>query len=649
MQMEYDSTTESGTNEMHFPVPLLVSTAGFGLFVDSYLPGTFDVLSSEPEKVIVTYGTGEFSGQGLDFHLFAAAHPLDVYRHYFGVTGLPALPAPWALGPWIWRDENDDQAQVESDARIIRELDLATCALWIDRPYASGVNSFDFETTKFPDPQGMVEKLHGLGFRLALWHTPYIDSHDPDTTGLYEQVKQAGYFPPLTGPILNNWSEPIDFTNPDACEFWQRKLEYYRDLGVEGYKLDYAEDVVLGIAGARMPWLFHDGSDERTMHSLYQLGYHRAYAEMLPRDGGFLLTRAGAHRDQAITRVVWPGDLDANMARHAEAAEQHGKSFVAVGGLPASVIYGLSLSASGYPFYGSDTGGYRHSPPDRETFTRWFEQTAFSTVMQVGTSTNDVPWEFRPENGFDEEMLGWYRKYARWHLRLWPYLWTHAVRIADTGRPIARPLGLAWPELGQHPDDQYMLGPDLLVAPVMERGARTKQVVFPPGRWFDFWTGELFEGDRQLEVDAPLDAIPVFQRAGTIIPLLRPTMDTLAPSEDPDVDSFQGNPGRLWLRAAPDGEGSLRVYDGTVVEMKGDGELRFVFSNGNVFTNGYVLGLYGFDEPPAGVDCDSQTLGQLSSGRDLESSPAGWYHDAERGWLYVVVEAGTSQCRIRRN
>ena len=145
---------------------------------------------------------------------------------------------------------------------------------------------------------------------------------------------------------------------------------------------------------------------------------------------------------------------------------------MAVGGLPASVVYGLSLGPSGFPFYGADTGGYRHSPPDKETFTRWFEQTALSSVMQIGTSTNDVAWEFDPETGFDAEMLDWYRIYVRLHLRLWPYEWTLARNIAEDGRPIQRPLGLQYPQLGEHPDDIYMFGDDLLVAPVLERGQR---------------------------------------------------------------------------------------------------------------------------------------------------------------------------------
>src|SRR6185436_19535104 len=116
--------------------------------------------------------------------------------------------------------------------------------------------------------------------------------------------------------------------------------------------------------------------------------YHRAYAELLPEDGGFLLCRHSTIGDQTQGVIIWPGDLDASFAKMGESVSEGGDDYVAVGGLPASVIAGLSLGPSGFPFYGADTGGYRHSPPDKELFTRWFEQTALSTVMQIGNSAS---------------------------------------------------------------------------------------------------------------------------------------------------------------------------------------------------------------------------------------------------------------------
>src|SRR5262249_40125586 len=152
-----------------------------GLFVESRLPMVFDVAAKEPDLVEATIATGTSSAAGLSFHVFAAEHPLDLAKHYYDVTGYPVKPARWGLGPFVWRDENASQAEGETDLETMRSLDLATTAIWIDRPYATGVNTFDFDAQKFPDPSAMIAKAHDLGFRLALWHTPYLDEKDPNT------------------------------------------------------------------------------------------------------------------------------------------------------------------------------------------------------------------------------------------------------------------------------------------------------------------------------------------------------------------------------------------------------------------------------------------------------------------------------------
>src|SRR5262249_23216146 len=152
----------------------------------------------------------------------------------------------------------------------------------------------------------------------------------------------------------------------------------------------------------------------------------------------------------------------------------------------------------------------------KELFTRWFEQTALSTVMQIGNGAGTVAWEPDAATGFDEEMLGWYRLYTRLHLRLFPYVWAYATRLAEDGRAIQRALGLAYPELGVHPNDTYLLGDHLLVAPVLERGVRERSVPFPPGRWLDWWTGKVHEGGAAETVAAPLGTLPLFVQEGGI-------------------------------------------------------------------------------------------------------------------------------------
>lgn len=636
MQMEEDFQLESADDENHVPVPLVIGTTGFGLFAQSMRPGAFDVARKAPELLEVTYGTAADSAAGLTFHLFAAEHPLDVTRRYYDVTGDPLLPAPWGLGPWIWRDENKDEAEVLDDIRKIRDLDLATSGLWIDRPYATAVNTFDFAAAQFPDPAAIVKAAHDAGLRFALWHTPYLEK----TAQPYrDEFDAAGFFVPRYGLLVNGWSVPVDFTNPAAYARWDALVSRYTGMGVEGFKLDYAEDVIVGLAGLRTKWEFADGSDERTMHYRYQLLYHQLYAGRLPREGGYLLCRTGRWGDQKNVSVIWPGDMDATMTRHREVfVNRSGETITGVGGLPATVQQALSLGPSGFPFFASDTGGYRHSPPDKETFVRWFEQTALSAVMNVGDSSSEPPWVFTAENGRDPEALDLYRVYARLHVRLFPYLWTYAQLLKVDGRPILRDLGLAFPELAIPPpgDGSYLLGDHLLVAPVLDRGATTRNVRFPPGDWIDWWDGSHHHGPALETVDAPLGKLPLYVRAGGMVPLLRPTIDTLAPTATPGtVESYANDPGRLHVVLGAGASGTFRLFDGTALTAT-DAEASVYPSAG--FGHGVTFERLGGTRPAA-VSIDGLEIPESPS---LDAVDSGWSFEANRGGVLVVKLPGSA-------
>jgi len=636
MQMEADLSTESADSENHVVVPLLLGTRGWGLFVESRRPGLFDVAQKEPDLVEVTFGTAQDSAHGLRFHLFAAARPLDLTRHYYELTGAPALPAPWALGPWLWRNENRDQAQVLDDLQQIRARDLATTGLWFDRPYATFVNSFDFDA-RFTDPPAMFAAAKAQGLKVAVWHTPYLE---PGAEPYLTQATALGYFPPQPGALLNKWSAPLDFTAPGATAWWQAQLQRYRALGVEGFKLDFAEDVVVGLSGGRTDWKFADGTDERTMHSLYTLQYHQAYAGLFGPEASFLLCRAGRWGDQVHAPIIWPGDVDATLTSWREVFTDGTSTVHGVGGLPVTLIAALSLGPSGFPFFASDTGGYRHGPPDKETFVRWVEQAALGTAMEVGDSSSELPWEFTAQNGRDDEALGVYQRFARLKLRLFPYVWTYAKRLATDGRPIQRALGLAYPELGVHPSDEYLLGDELLVAPVLTRGATSRTLTLPPGRWLGWWDGAALQGPDEVTVPAPLTTLPLFLRAGGMVPMLRPTIQTYAASTA-GLDSFENDAGTLFVRVALGPASEVTLYDGTVLAHTDGGELRV--TAGSVFSKGVMLEVIGATATSVALDGQpllSRALPQLISGAIGD----GWAADASTGgtvWIRVPAGAHT--------
>jgi alpha-D-xyloside xylohydrolase len=650
MQLEMDLDIESGYNDAHVAIPFLISTLGWGLFVESWYPGAFDCAAWEPTKVNIIFGTGDGSSEGFIFHLYAAGHPMDLTSRYYKTTGDALLPARWGLGPVFWKDEVSGQTEVELDLDTLRDLDLATTAYWIDRPYASGVNAFDFHPDKYTDAQAMIDKAHDMGMRMMLWSTPYIsdgvdgDKESSDTTETLQQFgKDNNYF--VQGALpLNKWGKPVDFTNPDAYAWFQNLITQYTDMGIEGFKLDYGEDVVIGGFGLDLAnTTFFDGSTERTMHAKYQLYYHRVYAETLPEDGGFLICRRGVWGGQKYVSVIWPGDLDANFAYNREVMiNDEGDEYRAVGGLPASMIYGLGMGASGYPFYGSDTGGYRNSPPNKEVYVRWMQQTALSSVMQVGNDSNSIPWD--PESGidFDDQVLELYRQFARLHLRLWPYEWTYAKQVAVTGHAIQRPIGLMYPEMGVHPDDQYMFGQYLLVAPVMRAGLVERGVIFPEGDWIDWFSGEIIAGGVTVSVAAPLEKLPLYLGRSGIVPLLRPTIDAIAPvsEEYSDVDSYATTPGILYPVIFPGPESTFKLFDGTEIsqELTDEDQINLTWVDGSEFEFGAVFTLVGVDFTVTTVMLDGEVLEMVELIGSIYGQSEGWGIDGSQ--IIIKVPPG---------
>jgi alpha-D-xyloside xylohydrolase len=638
MQLELDTSTESGYNNEHAPIPFILGTSGWGLFVESAYPGAFAVATESDDLVEATFGTGLASTAGLTFHVFGEPSPIDLTRHYYEATGFPRLPARWALGPWIWRHVAS-QAEAAMDLSTIRSLDLATSGFWFDDGYFTAVQTFDWNQANYTNPQALLDQAHGMGFGLALWHAPYLDAKSPATASLRAVATNDGYYPPVAGLPLNSFGTLLDLTNPGAFAWWQGLVETYTSMGIEGFKLDYAEDVVPGLTSGRNVWEFADGSDERTMHGRYQLFYHSLYAETLPGEGGFLLCRHATFGDQKNLSVMWPGDLDSTFAKNGDQAS----TYVSVGGFPSSVAAGLALGPSGFPFFGADTGGYLHQPPDKELMTRWFEQTALSTVMQIYADTR--PWVADAATGYDDEMLGWLRTYMRLHMRLFPYVWTYAENLAVDGRPIARALGLAHPELGVHPSDTYLFGDALLVAPVIEAGATSRDVVLPAGSWIDWWTGDVLQGTgASVTVDAPLGTLPLFLHAGSIVPMLRPTIATLYSTTTPDtVDSYATTAGVLWARVAPFGQSSFTVFDGTTLTEDATGDtVALTASQGSEFQHGVMFEVIATRAAPSSVTDNGTALAHASSLGALEAAASGWTFTSDTGGtVWVKTGAGS--------
>lgn len=668
LQLEGDFNLDGTSNEGHVRIPLLVGTRGWGWFGMTFRAGVADVAASDPARIAVTMQTSE-----LVSWILAAEQPIDVVSRYWKLTGNPLLPARWALGGLLWRNENKDQAEVLQDAADLRKHDLALSGMWVDRPYDVAVNDFGFDPALYPNPKAMIDSLRANGLRLGVWSTPYFDPGYAGKTKSkhFDKAKQNGWFVNGIGmwATVLKWGPPIDFTNSAARTFFKSLVKQYTDLGIEGFKMDYGEDIVLGLGAARLPWTFADGSDERTMHQGYQHGYHEAYASQLPKSegvlakqgGGWLLCRKSAWGDQIQASMIWPGDLCAGWVKHGECTpdgECH------AGGLPASVPAAISLPTAGFPLYGADTGGYRHGRAPKQLFLRWLQHTALTGVLQIGGGSDHNPWLFNkvnnklaPGDPFDDETIALARDLIRLHARLFPLLWTEMARTQGNdprGVGPVRALGLSFAKLSgdkglrAHEADEWLLGDHLLVAPVLTPEAK-REVWFPPGVWADWFDGSVHDGGAtgKLEVvDAPLAKLPLYVRAGQLVPLLRPTLDTLAPATVPGVDSFANDSGVLWLRAtvigALAGPSKVALYDGTTAELVHDGKLLTVNwqQSGSEFQQGAVFELHGV-AVPVSVVANGMALQPTGTPAEVAGCKAAcWHYDATAKRMVVRVVQG---------
>ncbi len=579
MQMSVTSLArESGLNEHHVPVPFVVSSKSYGLFVETREAGAFDVASTDANELRTT-----FEGSSLDFVFFAQRTPREVIASYTEHTGLPILPPRWSFAPMHWRNVWDDRAMLETDARALVDLHIPATSFWLDNPWTTSYVDNIVDETRFPGHIAMLQSLRASGFQPLVWNVPYLDTPDDgvaDNTAemLYREAAREGHLvrngrgdvfqaPSTLG--VSGLGEPggmIDFTSEPARIFWQTRLDrLVRDLGIRAFKLDYGEDVVPEFGGVRPGLVFADGTSERQTHNVYAQLYHTPYRRALDEgstEGGFVLVRASCWGGQSVADIIWPGDIDSNLTRG---------DTDNVGGLPAAISAMISLAASGFPNFASDTGGYREGPTSLETLMRWAEHTAFTPFLQLGGSgPHHNPWLYDATAQIPDP-TGTYRELARMHTELIPFFRMQALLASRDGTPPILHPSLAFPEdlAGYADPDAYLLGQDLFVAPVVTPAATTRALHLPPGQWVHWMTGEAFTGPMDVTVDAPVGRPPVFVRVGAIIPMLAHDLETLVPAPMPMGASRISPSDRPFLRARsiPMGLTSITTEEGMVITV----------------------------------------------------------------------------------
>ncbi len=497
--------------------PFYQTSAGYGLYVAGTTPGAFDVGAADPGVLRFRFETGTTpESRELRYHLFAGPSHAAILDEYTALTGRPFLPPEWAFKHWRWRDElpRDERAsldgvevnaEVAEDVLKYEELGIPAGVYLIDRPWSDGefgFSNFNWDEQRLPNAEAMLASLEGRGYRIGVFTTCWALGRRPGDNGA--EASERGYLAP-------NSDRTIDLTNPDARRWWKEKhVAFTRRWNVSAWKLDRGEERI----PSERTDVWADGRTGREVRNAYPLLQAQLLHEALQEarsDDFAIIARAGYAGAQRYA-ASWGGDIT-------------GSKFFGEGsgtdlGLRSAIIGLQRAGFIGFPFWGSDTGGY-YQFMDREVFARWLEFSCFCPIMEIGGTWSHAPWDMPLEPVFDLEMAGIYLKYVRLHHDLIPYTVRHAQIAAETGLPVARALVFDFPDDEAVIDrwDEYMYGSDILVAPVWRTRQRSRQVYLPAGMWESFWDREAaFQGPATVTVDAPLNVIPVFVRAVADIP-----------------------------------------------------------------------------------------------------------------------------------
>lgn len=481
-------------------VPFHLSSRGYGVLVNDSGHVSYEVGSEAVERV-------QFSvpGECLEYFVVDGPTPKDVLGRYTELTGRPAVVPAWSYGLWLSTSftTDYDEATVSGFIDGMAERDIPLSVFHFDCFWMREFNWCDFEwdPRTFPDPEGMLARLHERDLRVCVWINPYIGQRSK----LFVEAADRGFL--VTNPDGSVWQWDlwqagmglVDFTNPDATRWYQDKLRALIAQGVDCFKTDFGERIPLGVD-------YFDGSAPDRMHNLYTHLYNQAVFEVLNEERGegeaVLFARSATAGGQQLP-VHWGGDSTSSYVSMAE-----------------TLRGGLSLALSGFGFWSHDIGGFE-GMPDAGVFKRW---TAFGLLSSHsrfhGSESYRVPWIFDDGDESDpQSAVSVTRGFVKLKMRLMPYLYAAGLEASRSGVPVMRPMMLEFPDdpTARHLDRQYMLGRDLLVAPVFSAEGDV-EFYLPEGDWTDHWTGRTVQGGRWIRETHGFDTVPLYIRPGAVIP-----------------------------------------------------------------------------------------------------------------------------------
>jgi len=582
--------------------------ASYGLFFDNTWRSHFDMGQSDPAR----YRFGASGGE-LDYYVFtggAERTPANVLRAYTDLTGRTALPPLWALGYQQSRYSYMSQAKVEEIARTFREKKIPADVIYLDIDYMDGYRVFTWSPKTFAQPKRMLDDLHAQGFRAVTIVDPGVKV-DP-AYAIYRKGREQGVFvrdaagEELHATVWPGMCAFPDFTDAKARAWWGALYAKPLREGVDGFWNDMNEpatfpsDLLAIINDPQKTFPLNvphagDGTPgtHARYHNVYGMQMARATNEGLrnlrPEQRPLVLTRAGYAGVQRYA-AMWTGDNVASW--------EH---------LALTIPMLTNLSASGVAFVGADVGGFMGTP-GAELYTRWLQAAVltpfFRTHSAIDTAPRE-PWSY----GADSERIN--RAAIELRYRLLPYIYTLFAAHEAGAPPPLRPLWFAYPHDPKAAliDDQYLVGGDLLVAPVVHESETVRRVYFPAGdTWIDWWDGTRHTGGSEAKIAAPLERLPLFVRAGASVPTQGVVQHTGEMAKAPLVFAVAlgANGGGSAYQDSGDGyayrKGASRTFR---LELTGD-TLRINASQGPRYQRLGALEFLGLDAPPKSVRIDGR-------------------------------------------
>ncbi|MCD9573817.1 glycoside hydrolase family 31 protein [Flavobacterium soyae] len=479
----------------------------YGIFFDNTFRTFFDFC--QERRNVTSYWA---EGGEMNYYFIYGPQMQDVVTTYTDLTGKPELPPLWVLGYHQCKWSYYPESKVKEITSKFRELKIPCDAIYLDIDYMEGFRCFTWNKNYFPDPKRMVAELAEEGFKTVVIIDPGIKI-DKDYW-VYKEALEKDYFckradgPYMKGKVWPGECNFPDYTNPAVREWWAGLFkELVSEIGVKGVWNDMNEPAVMEVPNKTFPMdvrHFYDGNpcSHRKAHNIYgtqmaRATYHGVKRFAYPKRP-FVITRSAYSGAQRYTSS-WTGD---NVATW-----EH---------LWIANIQVQRMSISGMGFTGSDIGGFAEQPTG-ELYARWIQLGVFHPFCRThssGDHGNQEPW------AFDEEVINITRKFVSLRYQLLPYLYTMFWQYIEEGVPMLKPLVYYDQDDTQthYRNDEFIFGNQILVCPILEPNAVGRRMYIPRGEWYNYWTNDLFVGGREVWIDTKFDEIPVFVKAGAIIP-----------------------------------------------------------------------------------------------------------------------------------